>query len=173
MQHPGLDSCIVTEKIVKLSCTVKSLYFTMAEPKRRYLVPGYILPPFEKTSSRCFKINTCQLNQNLQTIQMHTHYTQLYIAGNFPYLTDVVRIRGREWGPTRPSHHLNLFPFMLFCHCGPSKQSLTKCNVFSNFQMSCIATYSFESQSSPMQLITLKATYLPNILRMRVNLLLT
>ena len=41
MQHPGLDSCIVTEKIVKLSCTVKSLYFTMAEPKRRYLVPGY------------------------------------------------------------------------------------------------------------------------------------
>ena len=42
MQHPGLDSCIVTEKIVKLSCTVKSLYFTMAEPKRCYLVPGYI-----------------------------------------------------------------------------------------------------------------------------------
>ena len=41
MQHPGLDSCIVTEKIVKLSCTVKSLYFTMAEPKRCYLVPGY------------------------------------------------------------------------------------------------------------------------------------
>ena len=41
MQHPRLDSCIVTEKIVKLSCKVKSLYFTMAEPKRRYLVPGY------------------------------------------------------------------------------------------------------------------------------------
>ena len=41
MQHPGLDSCIVTEKIVKLSCTVKSLYFTMAEPKQRYLVSGY------------------------------------------------------------------------------------------------------------------------------------
>ena len=40
MQHPGLDSCIVTEKIVKLSCMIKSLYFTM-EPKRRYLVPGY------------------------------------------------------------------------------------------------------------------------------------
>ena len=37
----GLDSCIVTEKIVKLSCMVRSLYFTMAEPKRRYLVPGY------------------------------------------------------------------------------------------------------------------------------------
>ena len=72
-------------------------------------VPGYILPPFEKTSSRCFKINTYQLNPNIQlTItQMYTHFTQLYIAGNFPYLTDVVRISGREWGPTRPSHHLN------------------------------------------------------------------
>ena len=41
---------------------------------------------------------------------MHTHFTQLYIAGNFPYLTDVVRISGREWGPTHPSYHLNLFP---------------------------------------------------------------
>ena len=30
------------EKIVKLPCTVKSLYFTMAEPKQRYLVPGYM-----------------------------------------------------------------------------------------------------------------------------------
>ena len=33
------------EKIVKLPCTVKSLYFTMAEPKRCYLVPGYITLP--------------------------------------------------------------------------------------------------------------------------------
>ena len=51
-------------------------------------------------------------NQNIKitVTQMHTHFTQLYIAGNFPYLTDVVRISGREWGPTRPSHHLNLFP---------------------------------------------------------------
>ena len=73
-------------------------------------VPGYILPPFEKTSSRCFKINTYQLNQNLQLYKMHIHFTQLYIAGNFPCLTNVVRISGREWGPTRPSHHLNLFP---------------------------------------------------------------
>ena len=104
---------------------------------------------------------------------MHTHFTQLYIAGNFPYLTNVVRISGRGWGPTRPSHHLNLFPFMLFCHFSQSEQSLTKCNVFPISQMSCISTYSFESQSSPVQLITLKATYLPNILRMRVNLLLT
>ena len=72
-------------------------------------VPGYILPPFEKTSSWCFKINTYQLNPNIQlTItQMYTHFTQLYIAGNFPYLTDVVRISGREWGPTCPSHQLN------------------------------------------------------------------
>ena len=98
---------------------------------------------------------------------MYTHFTQLYIAGNFPYLTDVVRISGREWGPTRPSHHLNLFPFMLFCHFGQSEQSLTKCNLFPISQTSCISTYSFESQSSPVQLITLKATYLPNILRMR------
>ena len=33
--------------------------------------------------------------------------------------------------------------------------------------------YSFENQSSQVQLITLKATYLPNILQMRVNLLPT
>ena len=46
---------------------------------------------------------------------MHTYFTQLYIAGNFPYLTDVVRISGREWGPTRPSHHLNLFPLNRLC----------------------------------------------------------
>ena len=41
---------------------------------------------------------------------MHTQFTQLYIAGNFPYLTEVVRISGREWVPIRPSHHLNLYP---------------------------------------------------------------
>ena len=43
-------------------------------------------------------------------LQLHkcTHFTQIYIAGNFPYLTNVVRISGREWGPTRPSHQLNL-----------------------------------------------------------------
>ena len=34
--------------------------------------------------------------------QMHTHFSQLYIAGNFPYLTDVVRTSGREWVPTHP-----------------------------------------------------------------------
>ena len=33
---------------------------------------------------------------------MHTHFTQLYIAGNFPYLTNVTRISGREWVPTHP-----------------------------------------------------------------------
>ena len=106
---------------------------------------------------------------------MHTHFTQLYIAGNFPYLTNVVRISGREWGPTRPSHHLNLFPLNrlhtklvksqtvrihlskltcsfcfprksleMLCYCGQSKQSLTKCKCFSNFQMSCITTYSLK-----------------------------
>ena len=69
MQHPGLDSCIVTEKIVKLSCTVKSLYFTMAEPKRRCLVPGYqvtLLPAYMKsilsnTILRLILVNTCPM----------------------------------------------------------------------------------------------------------------
>ena len=44
---------------------------------------------------------------------------------------------------------------------------------FSDSWMSYITMYSFESQSSPVQLITLKAIYLPNILWMRVNLLPT
>ena len=63
--------------------------------------------------------------------------------------------------------HLTIWTFShscCFCHVGQSKQSLTKCNVFPISQMSCIVTYSSESQSSPVQLITLKATYLPNIL---------
>ena len=34
---------------------------------------------------------------------MHTHFTQLCIAGNFPCLTDVTRISGRQWVPTCPS----------------------------------------------------------------------
>ena len=42
---------------------------------------------------------------------MHTHYSQLYIAGNFPYLTDVVRISGREWVPTRPYSPSEPFQF--------------------------------------------------------------
>ena len=46
----------------------------------------------------------------LTITQMQTHFTQLYIAGNLPCLTDVVRISGRKWVPTRPSHHLNHFP---------------------------------------------------------------
>ena len=33
---------------------------------------------------------------------MHTHFIQLYMAGNFPCLTNVVRISGREWVPTHP-----------------------------------------------------------------------
>ena len=90
---------------------------------------------------------------------MHTHFTQLYIAGNFPYLNDVIRIIVKV--------------FISFAILGQSQQSLTKCYVFSNFQMSCITMYSFENQSCQVQLITLKATYLPNILPMRVNLLPT
>ena len=135
---------------------------------------------------------------------MHTHFTQLYIAGNFPYLIDVVRISGREWGPTRPSHHLNLFPLnrlytklaksqtvrihlsnltcsfcfqckslLKLCYCGQSKQSLTKCNVVPMSDCLALSCTPFKNQSRQVQLITLKATYLPNILQMRVNLLPT
>ena len=90
---------------------------------------------------------------------MHTHFTQLHKAGNFPYLTSVVRISGREWGPTCPSHHLNHFPIV-----GQSKQSLTKRNVFPICKCPAFPCIPFENQSSQVQLITLKATYLPNIL---------
>ena len=114
-----------------LPCTVtSSSLFAHVVLDSPQILHGYILPPFEKTSSRCSKTLTYHTIIKLTITQMHTHFTQLYIAGNFPHLTDVVRISGREWGPTRPSHHLNLFPFMLFCHCGQSKQCLTKCNVF-------------------------------------------
>ena len=92
--------------------------------------------PFEKTSSRCSKTLTYHPIIKHTITQMYTHFTQLYIAGNFPYLTDVVRISGREWGPTRPSHHLNHFPIKnlhMFSIRGQSKQSLTKCNVFFQF----------------------------------------
>ena len=98
-------------------------------------VPGYILPPFEKTSSRCFKLITYHTSKHT-TIQMYIHFIQLYTAGNFPCLTDVVRISGREWGPTRPSHYLNHFlikSLHMFSIQGQSKQSLTKCNVFFQF----------------------------------------
>ena len=50
------------------------------------------------------------MKSKLTTTQRYTHFTQLYIAGNFPCLTDVVRISGREWVPTHPSHHLNHLP---------------------------------------------------------------
>ena len=126
---------------------------------------------------------------------MITHFTQLYRAGNFPCLTDVIRISGREWGPIRPSHHLNLFPLNrlytklakpqtvqihlsnltcsfcfqckslnMSCYYGQSKQSLTKCNIFPISKCPALSCTPFENQSSQVQLITLKATYLPNIL---------
>ena len=107
----------------------------MAEPKRRYLVPRYqvtYFPPLRKHRPDVLK-STLTNKIKSSNLQVHTctHFTQLYIAGNFPYLTDVVRISGREWGPTRPSHHLNLFPIhVVFCQFGQSEQSLTKCNVF-------------------------------------------
>ena len=69
--------------------------------------------PLSKHLPQCFKTLTYHkiktLNIQLQ-LQMYTHFTQLYIAGNLPYLIDVVRISGREWGPTLPSHHLKHFP---------------------------------------------------------------
>ena len=63
----------------------------MAEPKRRYLVPGYILPPFEKTSSQCFKILTYhKIKPSNSQLHKCTHIShKLYLAGNFPYLTKV------------------------------------------------------------------------------------
>ena len=75
------------------------------------LTPVTYFPPLSKHCPQCFKTNTYQENENIKitTTQMYTHFTQLYIAGNFPYLTDVFRISGGEWRPTRPSHHLNLF----------------------------------------------------------------
>ena len=127
--------------------------------------PVTYFPPLRKHRPDVLKSYTYHPIIKLTITQMYTHFTQLYIAGNFPYLTDVVRISGREWGPTRPSHHLNLlFHSCCFCHFGQSKQSLTKCNVFPISKCPALSTYSFESQSSPVQLITLKATYLPNIL---------
>ena len=93
------------------------------------LIPATYFPPLSKHLPRCFKTLTYHQTYNYT---LHTHFTQLYIVGNFPYWTDVVRISGGEWGPTRPSHHLNLFPIYVgfFCHFSQSKQSLTKCNVF-------------------------------------------
>ena len=121
-------------------------------------------------------------------MQMHTYFTQLYIAGKFPCLTDVTGISGREWVPTRPSHHLNHFFFdrlstksanqqtvwihlsnltcsfcfqckslQMLCHCGQSKQSLTKCNVFPMSKCPALSCTP-ENQSSQVHLITLKAT---------------
>ena len=96
------------------------------------LVPATYFPPLSKHRPDVLKSTLTNKNQifKLTITQMHTHFTQLYRAGNFPYLTDVIRISGGEWGPTRPSHHLNLFHSCCFCQFGQSKQSLTKCNVF-------------------------------------------
>ena len=134
------------------------------------------------------------MKSKLTTAQRYTHFTQLYIAGNFPCLTDVVRISGREWVPTHPSHHLNhsfhrlytksaklqtvwihlsnltcSFCFQcknlhMLCHFSQSKQSLTKCNVFPMSKCLASSCTPFENQSNQVQLITLKVTYLPNIL---------
>ena len=52
------------------------------------------------------KLHTIHNIKNTVT-QMHTHFTQLYIGGNFPYLTNIIRISGGEWVPIHLSHHLN------------------------------------------------------------------
>ena len=136
---------------------------------------------------------------------MHIHFTHLYIAGNFPYLTNVVRISGRGWVPKHPYSPSEPFPLnrlctklakqqtvwihlsnltcsfcfqckslhVFFCHFGQSQQSPTKCNVFPISKCPASSCTPFENQSRQVQLITLKATYLPNILQMRVNLLPT
>ena len=135
---------------------------------------------------------------------MDTHFTQLYIAGYSPCLTDVIRISGGQWVPTCPSspseplelnrlytklakqqtvwiHLSNLtcsFCFQckslnMLCHFGQSKQSLTRLSVFPISQCPAFSCTPFENQCSQVQFITLKATYLLNIPRMRVNLLQT
>ena len=80
--------------------------------KANKVVWATYFPPLSKHRPDVLKSTLTNKNQiiKLTITQMHTHFRQLYIAGDFPYLTDVVRISGREWGPTRPSHHLNLFP---------------------------------------------------------------
>ena len=62
----------------------------MAEPKRRYLVPGYqvtYFPPLRKHRPDVLKSTlTNKIKSKLIKLtitQMHTHFTQLYIAGNF------------------------------------------------------------------------------------------
>ena len=101
----------VTSGTRQLHCYVVKCRFTSLYDNRQLdldlhlsgsRVPGYILPSFEKTLSQFFKINTYQLKSNHQ-IYNYTHFTELYIAGNFPHLTDVIRISGRERVPTRPS----------------------------------------------------------------------
>ena len=74
-------------------------------------------------------------NWNITVTQMHTYFTYLYIAGNFPCLTNVPSISGGEWAPTCPSHHLSLWTSFKISlppvfNLGQSQQSLTKCNVF-------------------------------------------
>ena len=78
--------------------------------------------PLSKHRPDVLKSTLTNKNQiiKLTITQMHIHFTQLDIAGNFPYLIDVVRISRREWGPTHPSHHLNLFPLKVFI-CIPFK----------------------------------------------------
>ena len=136
------------------------------------------------------KIKPC----NLQ-LHKYTHFTQLYIAGKFPCLTDVVRISGGEWVPTCPYSPSEPFPLNrlstklakqqtvrihlsnltfsfcfqckslhMLCHCGQSKQSLTKCKVSPILECPALSCTPFENQSCQVQLITLKVTYLPNIL---------
>ena len=99
--------------IIKLKLQQQVIQFTaIPRNEKQTSCVGYILPPLGKHLSQCFKIQTYHENQTIKlTItQMHTHFSQLYIAGNFPCLTDVVRISGIEWVPTDPTHHLNPFP---------------------------------------------------------------
>ena len=91
----------------------------------------YTLPPLSKHRPDVLKSTLTNKNQiiKLTITQMHTHFTQLYIAGDFPYLTDLVRISGREWGPHAHLTILTFFHSCCFCQFGQSKQSLSKCNV--------------------------------------------
>ena len=96
-------------------CKYKLLWNELTSSHSHKTHTRYILPPLSKYRPNVLK-PTLTNKTELTITQMYTHFTQLYIGGNFSTLTDVVRISGREWVPTRPSHHLNLFSIKPIIH---------------------------------------------------------
>ena len=116
---------------------------------------------------------------------MHTHFTHLYIAGNFLSLTNVPAISGREWLPACPSSpsepfqlnrlytnlakqqtvwiHLSNLTWSFCFQCkslhrlclSGQSKSLTRLGVFPISKCPVLSCTPFENQSSQVQLITL------------------